>query len=173
MDLHRIIPKIRPDACYVLNHAQTPHTIVIWHGPGEQPTQAELEAGWELCLPDEIQSRHDTVRSEVRAFIYSYYDEGTQNSFNAEFANLVDKQVSGETLTAQELQVKDAIKSVKTWIQAVMGYYYSVRQQIFDATAMAEVQAITWNFKDQYGENGTVLKDPCVKLSTFYGYAGV
>lgn len=46
LDLALCIYHINPQARYRLSSATPPHEIVEWRGPGEQPTQAELEAAW-------------------------------------------------------------------------------------------------------------------------------
>lgn len=110
------------------------------------------------------------MNDELRTFIYNRYDEGTQNSFNSEFAVVVDTQHT-RTLTQQEELIKTYCKTVRNWIAQVMLHYYQKREDIFNATTIEAIDTVTPHFQEYYGDNGTVYKDHKIKLSQFFGFS--
>lgn len=56
VDLPLALWQINPAAEYLLNDAHD--QIVEWRGPGEQPTQEELEAAWVAYLASDAPAQH-------------------------------------------------------------------------------------------------------------------
>lgn len=59
------------------------------------------------------------LNAEVQKYIYSKYDQGTQSSFLS---------LHSDPTTPES--AKQDIESVWVWIRSVMGYYYSIKQQL-------------------------------------------
>ena len=69
IDLALAIAKLDPSAEYLLSHsvADGRQVILAWRGPGTQPTPAELDIAWRLCL--EEQAIDDAIEQERTAAI--------------------------------------------------------------------------------------------------------
>jgi hypothetical protein len=87
------------------------------------------------------------LRKDVGAYIYSHYDAGTQSSLNG----LLAKRSTSDA-------IRDAIDTVVTWIETVLGYYYGKKAAIY---AAANPETVVWEFNQFDGS------DPNVTLSGF------
>jgi hypothetical protein len=74
------------------------------------------------------------LNADVGAYIYGYYDAGTQQTLQA----LV-------TMDTVPQAVKDDILTIWPWIQSALAYYYGKKAEIL---AALDPKAITWNFTD-------------------------
>jgi len=72
------------------------------------------------------------LNEDIGAYIYGYYDAGTQQTFQAMIAM---DDVPEET--------KTAIKAIFPWIQSCLGYYYTKKAEIL---ASSTPELIMWNF---------------------------
>lgn len=81
----------------------------------------------------------DTLNSELSAYIYSRYDQGTQASFIA--------------LSVQSEQAKAATQPVWDWIKAVLQYYYGVKEQLLSRADFANV---AWDYSQFDGADPSV-----------------
>ena len=68
MDIALAIEEIRPGASYRLNKSIPPdQEIVEWRGPGDEPTQQELEDVWQIYSEREVVERAacDQLKSNI------------------------------------------------------------------------------------------------------------
>ncbi|MCP3685479.1 MAG: hypothetical protein GY861_22740 [bacterium] len=150
--------------------------IVSAHGgvEGDYTLETKTLSEVEVIFPPDLEEyREDAIAANnlvLVEFIQAHYDEGTQNSFNAQFAEYVDYQVNGITLTEQQLQVKNALLLVKSWISTVMSYYYSVKDEYINAASVSVIDAVSGEYETRYGDTGVVFPDPGITLASFYGY---
>lgn len=89
------------------------------------------------------------INAQLQTYIYSKYDQGTQISFNAIFADPDTPEVA-----------KTTIKTLKAWIMSILSYYYQAKQAITNNTPWNEV---SWNLS-QFDAT-----DPGLHLSDFIG----
>ncbi len=96
---------------------------------------------------------------QVGAFINQYFDTGTQISF--------------VKLYIQSEAARPLISQVDAWVMAVMGYYYQIKAQIQAAGTLEELNQLqaSLEFESRFGQQGSVLAVPDVKLSSFFGGA--
>lgn len=174
MDLNRIIPIIRPDAVYSLVDSHIlPHSISnidVWHGPGEIPSQGELDLAWNNLLPEYIESKKELLNRDLSIFINKRYDNGTQNNFNAQYSSIISLKIDDITLSSEQSNILQEISSFKEWIDAIMQYYYNIKTQISAVVNMDALNNISWNFEVEFGDNGNTRVDPKIQLSNFYGF---
>jgi len=72
------------------------------------------------------------LNEDVGAYIYGYYDPGTQQTFQALIAM---DDIPEDT--------KSAIKTIFPWIQACLGYYYTIKANILSSDTP---ELVTWDF---------------------------
>ena len=68
MDLALAIEETRPGALYRLNKSVQPdQEIIEWRGPGDEPTQQELENAWQIYSEREAaeQAASDKLKSNI------------------------------------------------------------------------------------------------------------
>lgn len=95
MDLALALHRINPDAEYRLNDDKT--AIADWRGPGQQPTQAQLQAAWDAVVAEQGAAT-TTRQADV-----------------AEVQALLDKVTGGTSLTQAELRaaLRHLLKSLR------------------------------------------------------------
>ncbi len=91
-------------------------TIAVWKLPDPQPTQAELETAWAAVqdVPRKME-----IKAEARKRILTRYPEWKQANMTARFTELLDKQLGGQSLTAEETAEKTALLAAWAWVKSV------------------------------------------------------
>jgi hypothetical protein len=120
-------------------------------------SDAEIEAFFYDFDHDKL-DRLSALNNEVNEFIYSRYDAGTQSSFLAIYQKSSDQSI------------KTTLDQVWDWSGVVMSYYYNIKSQMQGARTKGVLDAITWDFDANFGDAGSIMPDPQIKLSSFYGY---
>lgn len=87
-------------------------------------------------LIEAINQKLYIMNSDVNRYICSYYDEGTQQSFQAIY-----------TLADSTSEVKVQVLYVWNWIQSVMTHYYMCKNEIKVLTTLEDVENYSYTFK--------------------------
>ena len=74
------------------------------------------------------------LNNNLQAYILGYYDIGTQIQFHS-----IYQRVKSE-------KIKDRIKSVGSWVDSVLAYYYSKKTEILSAQDEKALIAISWDY---------------------------
>lgn len=74
------------------------------------------------------------INEELKKYIYSRYDQGTQSSLISMYLKNESNQV-----------IRDQIDAVWNWIKIVLEYYYSKKDEII---ASAKPDDVSWNFAE-------------------------
>jgi hypothetical protein len=118
--------------------------------------------------------RYQSMKSlnyDVNVFIGARYDQGTKDKINAKYLRLLNKETSKKEILTDEDKAKKAKgESFDEWTDAILIYYYGIKQQILTAVDVESLQAIIWDFDGLFGNNGTNTPDPKVSLASFYGF---
>lgn len=136
-DLIRVLANVRPGANFRLDKSDPPHELIEWRGPGEEPTQAEIEQGWQNCLADGKQHKSLVMNQAVNAYILARYDVGAQVSFLSVFV---------AQYAAANIQ-NTSIQGVWNWIKSVLVYYYAKTEELAAITSMDALEAFGWDFE--------------------------
>ena len=98
MDIAIAIEKIRPGSQYLLNKSVPPDQVIIeWRGPGDEPTQQELEGAWQVYSERVVveQKAATKLKSNIKATVQSaegvLLKDLTQGQFKALMAALLWK----------------------------------------------------------------------------------
>ena len=76
----------------------------------------------------------NVLNANLQTYILSYYDIGTQIQFHS-----IYQRVESE-------KIKDRIKSVGSWVDSVLAYYYSKKTEILSAQDEKALIAISWDY---------------------------
>lgn len=96
MDVARAIYKINPAASYRLTSSLASTglvDIIEWLGPGQIPTQQQLDDAWALCLLDDVETNNITINWKPINYI-------------AVWVRNIDAKIAGNSLIAHVPQSK-------------------------------------------------------------------
>jgi len=130
MDIALALAYINPSYTYRLVDGD----IIEWRGPGEQPTQAELDAAYQAA-------RRDILLTELDDAMHQY---------------LIDRGYTRNEREGMQSSYTNIIEAAWAFVdENVLLYYYSKKIELENAT---DVDAVTWDF------SSLDAQDPAVRL---------
>ena len=96
------------------------------------------------------QQKNLQLKQEVQDFIYSHYDQGEQ----ASLLNLYQRAKEENNTEAISL-----ISKVWSWIDTVLSYYFSKKEEIQNAESYEALDSITWDWSTVEETEHVSLKD--------------
>ena len=104
----------------------------------------------EHTLEELKQRKLAQLKQELKNFIYSRYDDGTQKTLQTIY---IQAQEAGDTAKI------NTIKQVWDWINSVLIYYYQKKDAILNAIDEASLNNITWDWSLVDETNHVELKN--------------
>ena len=91
--------------------------------PNNHPTDAQLNEAFplraQLVATAALNDKVAALQTKLHNYVYNRYDQGTQMSFASLYAS-----------PSTAASVKTQIESAWTWVQNVLGHYYTLKEQI-------------------------------------------
>jgi hypothetical protein len=129
---------------------------IEWFDSGPIVTSKSQEEINALIIERGDMDLADQLKIDVNMYINAHYDQGYQSSFQAYYGNITKSIAEGDVPVFDYENKLDRIESVWAWINIVLEYYYTKKEQILGGD-----NTVTWDFS-QFDDD-----DPGVKLSEF------
>ncbi len=143
----------------IINKTPTTQTTISFNSPGTYEINIEPFPYMPVTVTfivsadinREKERKIDQLDKDCNQYILKHYSYGRQNTFKAKYLQIVDElSFNSANYTQTEIdtmnQAKARILAVNSWIDSVLDYYYTTLNSIKNATTVADVQAIAWDF---------------------------